>query len=62
MAIETEGTKQMKIWSRRFTIALGNHWKYERDCNEMNVQEWLKVFRDDEPNVIFIASKRKPAK
>lgn len=52
----------MKIWSRRYTVAQGNHWKLERECNEADVQAWLKIFRDDEPNVCFIAYKRKPAK
>lgn len=50
----------MKIWSLRFSVAKGNHWQYERDCTEANCQDWLKVFRDDEPNVIFLASIRKP--
>lgn len=51
-----------KLWSLRNTIARGNHWVLERECTEENVQEWLKVFRDDEPNVIFVAVKgnRKP--
>lgn len=53
---------EMKIWSIRTSVAQGNHWQYERDCTEENCQEWLKVFRDDEPNVLFLASKRKPAK
>lgn len=52
----------MKIWSRRFTVALGNHWKLERDCNAGSVNEWLAVFRNDEPNVIFIVNARKPRK
>lgn len=52
----------LKIWSKRWSVARGNHWQYERDTSEENCQAWLKVFRDDEPNVIFIASKRKPSK
>lgn len=51
----------MKIWSRRTSIAQGNHWRYERDCTDDNCQAWLKIFRDDEPNVLFLATKRKPA-
>ena len=49
-----------KIWSKRFTPARGNHWVHERNTTEENAQEWLKIFREDEPNVLFIASKRKP--
>lgn len=51
----------MKIWSLRYSPAKGNHYVAERDCNEENAQEWLAIFRADEPKVIFIASKRKPA-
>ena len=50
----------IKIWSRRYSVARGNHWQYERDSLDENVQSWLAVFRKDEPNVIFTASKRKP--
>lgn len=52
----------LKIYSIRYSVAQGNHWQYERDCTEANVQEWLAVFRKDEPGVTFIASKRKPAR
>lgn len=50
----------MKIWSKRFSVARGNHWKMERDCDLSNFQAWLKIFREDEPKVLFIASSRKP--
>lgn len=52
----------MKIWSKRFSVAKGNHWVAERDCREEDAQAWLKIFREDEPKVLFIASKRKPSK
>ena len=52
--------KKYKIWSKRFTPAKGNHWAHERDCTEETVQEWLKLFRNDEPNVCFIADTKKP--
>lgn len=48
------------IWSLRHSVARGNHWVAERQSTEENIQAWLKIFRDDEPNVIFIASKKKP--
>lgn len=49
-----------KIWSKRFTPARGNHWVHERDCSEETIQPWLKIYREDEPNVIFIGGTRKP--
>lgn len=52
----------MTLWSRRHSTAQGNFWKAEREVTEETAQAWLKVFRADEPNVIFIASKRKPSK
>ena len=51
----------MTLWSRRHSPTRGNYWKAERDVTEQTAQDWLKVFRDDEPNVIFIVSKRKPS-
>lgn len=50
----------MKIYSKRFSPARGNHWVVERDCTEETAQEWLKIFRDDEPAVLFLASNRMP--
>lgn len=50
----------MKIWSLRTSPVRGNHFVDERDCAEDTVQAWLAIFRKDEPNVIFIASARKP--
>lgn len=51
-----------KIYSIRYSAAKGKHWQEERSCAEDNVQAWLAVFRGDEPGVLFIASKRRPAK
>lgn len=50
----------LKIWSKRWSVARGNHWVCERDSLPENAQAWLKIFRDDEPNVLFVASKRQP--
>ena len=60
-----EGNKEMsntvKIWSQRYSPARGNYMLEERECKEEEVQAWLKVFREDEPKVLFLASKRKPS-
>lgn len=50
----------MTIWSLRTSIGRGNHFVAERKCDEATVQQWLAIFRADEPNVCFIGSKRKP--
>jgi hypothetical protein len=54
--------KKLTLWSKRFTPAQGNHWKAEREVTEENCQAWLKIFRDDEPKVLFLVSDRKPSK
>lgn len=50
-----------KIWSTRWTAAQGNHFVMERECDESEAQAWIKIFSDDEPNVCFFPSKRKPS-
>lgn len=52
--------KKLTIWSARTSIALGNHFVAERKCDEADAQAWLKIFRDDEPAVLFLATSRKP--
>jgi len=53
--------KTIKIWSRRNSPARGAFWQLERDCIEATIQGWIKIYRDDEPEVIFLGSARKPA-
>lgn len=52
--------KKLKIWSKRTSPARGNFWQLERGCTEENCQQWLAAFREDEPNVLFLATARKP--
>ena len=53
-------TKKVIIWSQRYSPARGVHMIAERECFEGDAQAWLKIFREDEPKVIFLASRRKP--
>ncbi len=53
--------RKLKLYSRRHSVARGNHWRYERDVTEENAQEWLAVFRKDESGVLFLVNNRKPA-
>jgi len=50
----------MTLWSLRTTAARGNHFVAERQVTEQTAQEWLAVYRKDEPGVLFLASARKP--
>lgn len=52
--------KKLTLWSARFTPAKGNHFVAERQVTEETAQEWLKIFREDEPKVLFLASDKKP--
>lgn len=52
-------SRLMKIW--RWNEVTG-YWKYERDCYRENTENWLKIFSDDEPGVVFRASNRRPVK
>lgn len=38
------------------------YWKLVRDCYKDRAEAWLKIFRGDEPDVTFKASKRRPIK
>ena len=50
----------MKLYSYRWSVAYGNHWKIEREVSDDTANDWLKVFQRDEPAVDFVVSKRKP--
>jgi hypothetical protein len=52
--------RPLTLWSRRTNAAVGNHWVAERGVTEATAQEWLAVFRKDEPNVIFVACAHRP--
>ena len=53
--------KKLTLWSRRYSPSRGNHWIAERVVTEATCQEWLSIFRRDEPDVLFLCSARKPA-
>lgn len=52
----------MNIYSKRYSVAKGNHWVIEREVKEEDAQAWLNIFREDEPSIIFIACNKKEAK
>ena len=54
--------KSLKLWSVRFSGARAVHWVYERDVTEETKDAWLKVFRENEPNVNFVLDMHKPSK
>ena len=51
---------KMKLWAGRTSVVDGYRFVAEREVTEETSQQWLKVYRDDEPGVIFIVSATKP--
>lgn len=54
------GSDALFIWSKRFNGARGWHWRKERGCGLETASAWLRVFRDDEPEVSFVVSRTAP--
>ena len=48
------------LWSKRYSHARGWHWKFERECYPNTANAWLGVFQQDEPDVEFVLSIKKP--
>ena len=53
--------KPIYLFSRRFSISRGWHWKIEREVTKENAEEWQRVFAKDEPEVIFYVGIRHPS-
>jgi hypothetical protein len=52
--------EKISLWGLRHTFAWGWRWKKERDCYITTADEWLALFRKDEPLIQFILAKKKP--
>ena len=52
--------KTTNLYSIRHNFAFGWHYKHERECDVTTAQEWLEVFRNDEPGIAFVLSKKMP--
>lgn len=52
--------KTLTLWAGRTTVGYGYNFVAEREVTEANAQDWLKVYREDEPGVTFIVCKNKP--
>lgn len=48
----------IKLW--KFNAITG-YWDYQRTCNEDTAEEWLRLFRRDEPNESFKLTNRRPS-
>ena len=52
-----KGTDMTTLW--KYNKVTG-YWDYCRDCEKSTAQEWLKVWQEDEPEVIFKIAKNRP--
>jgi len=50
----------MQIWSKRFSVAWGERWVSERQCDKHDAGAWLRIFADHEPGVVFVAADKAP--
>lgn len=48
-----------KIW--RYNVTTGC-WAYVRDCYKERTQDWLRIFRSDEPGAVFKVAAHRPRK
>jgi hypothetical protein len=49
----------MRLWRYNRITGL---WDYQRSCDEETAQQWLGVFRRDEPDETFALAKHRPTK
>lgn len=54
-------SKALTLWSLRVSAARGNHFVAETQVTEETAQDWLKVFRRDEPSILFLVAAKKPS-
>ena len=52
--------KTVNLYSKRFSISRGWHWRIERICEADSSEKWLKIFSEDEPEIEFKLSKKLP--
>lgn len=52
--------KPVYLFSHRFSVARGWHWKVEREVTRETMEQWRQVYEQDEPGVPFYAGVRHP--
>ena len=53
-------TTKLTLWAGRNSATEGYRFVAEREVTEATAQDWLKIYREDEPSIIFIVSAKKP--
>ena len=57
----SDTSKQVGLWSLRYSAAKGMHVVHERNVIASSADDWLRVFRQDEPDVRFAVSEERPS-
>jgi hypothetical protein len=52
--------KRLSLYSWRWAVGQGAHWRFERDVSAESRDGWLAQFRKDEPSVSFTVSDARP--
>jgi hypothetical protein len=52
--------KHLSVYSKRWAVGQGAHWRYERDVSPDSRDKWLAIFQRDEPSITFIVSEGRP--
>ena len=54
-------TKKLHLWALRWTVARGWQWEKMREVTHDTAQQWLEIFKKDEPEVRFTVNTSKPS-
>lgn len=49
--------KTLSLWKMN---RVTGYWEFQRKVIETEAQAWLRIFREDEPDTLFVATARKP--
>lgn len=52
--------KNIHIFRLTWSHAVGVYWAQMRSTHPDDAEAWLRVFRQDEPNAVFIAASKPP--
>lgn len=52
--------KRLSLYSWRWAVGQGAHWRFERDVSHDSQAQWLATFKKDEPSVTFTVASERP--
>lgn len=58
--LDANGAQRWFLFSLRHSVARGEYVQQDREVTEANAEEWMTVFRKDEPGVVFLVAMTPP--